>query len=1267
MQQVGTDAPTGCHIAHLFFMNPSVPNQPVSPAKKSPAMAVTRFLPRLPLAGLAMLLTGAFGTLASLSAQTSEYAFTTIAGVGSKPGSTDGVGGGANLPLFNRPIGLVVNSAGNIYVTDSGNSLIRVVTPAGVVTTLAGSPGRIGITDGTGVDADARFNSPQGPAVDSAGNIYLADYNSSTIRKITPAGVVTTFAGTAGTTGSADGTGTAATFKQPSGVAVDSSGNIYVADSGNHIIRKITPAGVVTTFAGTAAGNGSTDSTGSLARFSTPRGIATDSAGNVYVADTNNNAIRKITPAGVVTTVAGQAGTFGTADGQGTAARFNYPLGITVDSAGNIYVADVLNNAIRKISSSGDVTTLAGQAGADDGRVNGTGSAARFARPTGVSVDSSGNIYVADDDNQQIRKVSPTGVVTTVAGVGGVKGTLDGTGYLSTPALFFGPSSTATDSAGNVYVADAGNNAIRKISASGVVTTLAGNAKAIGWHDGTGSDASFTAPSGLALDNAGNVYVADTGNHAIRKVTPAGVVTTIAGTSGTAGATDGTGTAASFSYPSDVAVDGSGNVYVADYDNHTIRKITSAGQVTTFAGSAGVMGQADGVGSAARFNYPRAVALDSAGNVYVTDSGNHTVRKITPAGLVVTLAGLAGTPGSGDGSGSSARFKEPAGLAVDAAGNVFVADTGNSTLRKITPGGSVTTLAGSPGAAGNTDGLASVARFNGPTGIAVDAAGYLYIADTRNQTIRKGVPPGGSATSGAGGAGGNSGTGGSGSSGGGSGGALGDKVSGSIAIGATNSASSTGRGFLLHPSGIKSDTLGNLFITDTANNCIKKIATDGTIAVFAGKSGTAGSADGTGTAATFNGPAGLMIDTANNIYVCDTGNVTIRKITAAGVVTTFAGTAGKSGTQDGTGSAASFTSPKGIAMDGAGNLYVTDSVSNTIRKITTDAVVTTYAGTANSVGDADGVGSAARFNGPTGIITDATNNIYVTDTYNNTVRKIATRSGTVARASGTIVDAGNAKVVVTAAGLTGSPISLDVAVASGNTPATWAAAVVTALQANAVITARYSSSASGSDIRLQAVATDTADADLNISLANGTCTGIVAAPTSVTTPASQVTTVAGSAGISGVFDGNGIYALFNQPSGIAVDGGTNLYVTDTGNNCIRRVTARGAVTTLAGISGISGSRDGPAAMALFNQPQALIAAGTNLAIVDTGNSIIRVVDSSFSTVSTMALKEPTTTPTTGGTSTSSSGGGGGSVDTWFLGALLTLAGIAYRRRQGVRA
>ena len=678
------------------------------------------------------LLLAALVPLASLQAQSNyatPYTFTTFAGVVDDPGSVDGTGSAAR---FRSPGSVAVDGSGNVYVADTYNHTIRKVTSGGVVTTLAGTAGVIGSDDGTG--SAAQFSYPAAVAVDGAGNVYVADSGNNTIRKITPGGVVTTLAGTPGTGGSADGTGSAAQFSIPNCIAVDGSGTLYVADTGNLTIRKITPGGEVTTLAGTAGVIGSDDGTGSAARFNTPQGVTVDGSGNVYVADSGNNTIRKITPGAVVTTLAGAVGSPGVADGTGSAAQFSYPYGVAADASGKVYVADRDNHTIRKITSGGVVTTVAGTA-SNHGSADGTGSTARFNGPRGVAVDGSGNVYVADTYNHAIRKIASGAVVTTCAGTAPY-GSTDGSGV---NARFYNPGGVALDGSGNVYVADSYNHTIRKITSGGLVTTFAGTAGSPGSADGTGSAARFYYPFGVAVDGSGNVYVADNGNNTIRKITSGGVVSTLAGTAGAPGAADGTGPAARFYAPQGVAVDGSGNVYVADTLNNTIRMITSGGVVSTLAGTAGTIGSDDGTGPAAQFYYPMSVAVDGAGNIYVADTQNHTIRQITSGGVVTTLAGTAGVDGSADGTGSAAQFYYPRGVAVDGRGNIFVADSAH-VMRKITSGGVVTTLAGAAFFAGNGDGTGSAAQFFLPRGLAVDGADHVYVADTNNCAIRKGVP-----------------------------------------------------------------------------------------------------------------------------------------------------------------------------------------------------------------------------------------------------------------------------------------------------------------------------------------------------------------------------------------------------------------------------------------------------------------------------------------------------------------------------------------------
>jgi len=268
-------------------------------------------------------------------------------------------------------------------------------------------------------------------------------------------------------------------------------------------------------------------------------------------------------------------------------------------------------------------------------------------------------------------------VVTTFAGSG--PGHNNGTGAA---ASFFSPGAVACDASGNIYVADSNNDLIRKITPAGVVSTMAGTVNVSGKTNATGTSASFSNPAGIAIDASGNVYVGDAGNNLVRKITTGDVVSTLAGSS-LNGNANGTGTAASFRAPSGVAVDASGNVYVADYNNSMIRKITAGGVVTTIAGS-GNIGTSDGTGTAASFNTPSGIVIDASGNLYIADTGNSLIRKITSAGVVTTIAGSVGNPGFTNGTGTAATFTNPAGITIDASGNLYIADSGNNVIRKIT-------------------------------------------------------------------------------------------------------------------------------------------------------------------------------------------------------------------------------------------------------------------------------------------------------------------------------------------------------------------------------------------------------------------------------------------------------------------------------------------------------------------------------------------------------------------------------------------------------
>ncbi len=621
-------------------------------------------------------------------------------------------------------------------------------------------------------------------------------------------------------------------FNQPWGVATDALGNLFVADMSNNRIAKIDPNGNVTNVAGDGTA-GFLDGDAATARFWGPQSVAVDGQGNIVVADTTNLRIRRIDTQGHVTTLAGN-GTLGFVDGSGATAQFRQPIGVAFDLAGNVLVADETNNRIRKIDANGNVSTFAG---------NGTGSFAdgpaenaEFYLPSGVVVDGQGNVFVADQGNSRVRKIDAQGNVTTVAGNGHV-GHMDGTGGPNGTAEFDTPLGVTLDNQGNIFVADKLDESVRKIDPNGNVTSWAG------WGSPSATGAAiFLYPTSVVFSALTNeVFVADSGHNCIRRVEANLNVSIVSGG------------AAEFELPWGVAIDSQGSLFVADTNNNRIRKIDTNGNVSTFAGNgnAGFMDGTGGPNGAAEFNHPAGIVLDSQGNFIVADQLNHRIRKVAPNGMVSTIAGN-GTASFADGSGGAqgtAEFNGPYGLALDAQGNIIVADSGNNRIRKVDTSGNVTTVAGNgtENLLDGTGGADGTAEFGAPHGVAVGHQGDIFVADYFNSVVRK-IDSSGNVTTIAGSSYGNL-----------DGPAL--------------------QAEFMNPESVAADADGNLIISDSDGNYIRKLDTQGNVTTLAGNGRYESYADGPASSASFSKPAGLAFDAEGNIIVVDSANNCLRKIT----------------------------------------------------------------------------------------------------------------------------------------------------------------------------------------------------------------------------------------------------------------------------------------------------------------------------------------------------------------------------------------------------
>ncbi len=852
----------------------------------------------------------------------------------------------------------------------SGDAMGRAILTGGAVTfsssdvlNVGGDSGKreliLTVQDGSG-------------EVITAGRMVIGNLSNTPNASIKQSALASTTAGN-GTIGHADGIGSAATFQNPVSVAAGagpSAGSYFVSDSGNYTIRQMWPDGTVTTFAGLAQNPGSADGTGSAARFNNPGQVAVDMFGNVFVADTGNDTIRRITPLGAVSTIGGIVGKAGHVDGTGDVATFTSPVGIAVES-------DVLGSTAIQVSEPNDIRELFFEGGpralatsyvsaliagsSNAGYTDGAAAGARFNNPQQIvwaPLQRSLRLFIADAGNHAVRAtdINGNGTVTTIAGANGI-GSTDGPGSV---ARFDAPCGVAvspsnTDQEFACFVTDRNTGLIRLIThvpgaedhnrANYQVDTLTSGA---GFADGDGTVAKFSGPFGIAatqvLGHSGTLEIADTANQRIRKlnISSAGLMS-----GGTASAIaepvrlqnwddqmpNQTGPTVAWGKRFAPLQGGAASVDLQFYVPQGVSAFTFTGYVeadtslvnlpaagsafmTTLAGN-GLSGDSDGPGRLAQFNNPDGIAVGPHNpnaplfRAVIADQSNHRIRILDTVGAVRTLSGS--IPGFLNGPANTAQFNGPRGVAITPDGNIVIADAGNRRIRRITfssGGAIVTTIAGN-GTNAVTDGVGNVAAFMDPTGIAVDPSGSIYVTEAASDVVRK----------------------------------------------------------ISYVSGDPS--LPSSYL----------------VATIAGSANAAGSTDGTGTAARFSGPRGVYANSRGTVYVADTNNHTVRALARGALngytVTTVAGVAGSVGSADGI-STARFSQPSGISGDGAHNLYVCELGNHRIRRISPLAQVVTIAGSIAGYVD----GAAGKMNRPASLVVEPFGSILVTDQGNDAVRSL---------------------------------------------------------------------------------------------------------------------------------------------------------------------------------------------------------------------------------------------------------------------------------------
>ena len=1160
----------------------------------------------------------------------------TIAGTGA-PGF-GGDGGPATSALLHEPTGLALDPFGHLLISDSENRRVRAVNLAtGIITTVAGGPNSLE-GDG-GLATAARLAYPQGIAVDNAGNLYIADTIDNLIREVTHStGIITTIAGTGSFAFSGDGgLATQATMFSPTGVAVDSAGNVYFTDSNNNRVREVAAGtGIIQTVAGN--GSLSFNGGGSLALstgFGDPTGLQFDASGNLLVSDTADQHVLRIDhQTNLVSVVAGggQGAPLGDG-GSATAAGLFDPDAIALDSSGNLFIADEIHNRVREVSVSTNViNTIAGNGNFSVAGDGGPAAAAELAQASDVVTNSAGDVFIADSGNNLIREIAhATGLITTLANM-------------------WSPQGLAIDAFGNLYVSTYSQVFEINLS-SGVSTLIAGTGQfGYGGDGGPAIAAEFDYAGDVAVDADGNVFVADGSNDVVREIDQAtGIIHTIAGIAGQIGYTGdgGLATAAKINAPAGIAVDSADNVYIADPGDGVVREVNAAtGIISTFAGS-GVATTDSGDGGPAtdaKLGWPSRLAVDPAGNVFIADNLGRTIREVNHATQsIYTIAGLGSGALGNNGPALAATLSAPLGLSLDAAGDLFVSDAGASQIRKIQGGEVVVSVFAQTGTALTSSAetstfgqsitlTATVSANSAPApstgtvtfedgGAVIGTAAVVSGVATMTTSA---LAPGAHVLT-ASYSGDNANYDPSSNS---------DLISTIAGTGYTNyngDGIAATSALLYSPSSVVSDGLGHLYIADADNNRIREVnLSTGIITTVVGTGAGGYNGDGMqATAAELSDPSAVALDGLGNLYIGDTGNNRIREVNlATGIITTVAGSGTQGYNADNIpATSANLNRPRGIALDGHGNLFIDDQYNSRIREVTlSTGIITTVAGSGTAGYNGDSIqASAAELNDPSGIALDNFGHLLIADTYNNRIREVTLSSGVITTIAGNgILGYNGDNIQATAAELSRSfrrdrsrqfseICSLPTTDNNRIREVTLSSGVITTIAGTGIhgYNGDGIQATSAELFSPQALALDGNGDLLFADEFNGRIR-------QVNLTSDIITTVAGTSDIG---DGGPAVNAQLEPEGVAVDSAGNVYIADAAHGLVRMVDpATGVITTVAGTTNGGSQADGiQATDAKLDSPEGLLLDGNgHLFIADSFESTVREVTLATGIITTVA-------------------------------------------------